>query len=64
MRVDFHPDQFNVINSVKDKVVKDTIRNLNHAVDLYDLMEYDEGKLSNSCRKFSWREKKKVLKGL
>ncbi|WP_455538692.1 UV DNA damage repair endonuclease UvsE [Terrisporobacter sp.] len=45
MRIDFHPDQFNVINSVKDKVVDDTIRNLNHAVDLYDLMEYDEGKL-------------------
>lgn len=45
MRVDFHPDQFNVINSVKDKVIEDTIRNLNHAVDLYDLMEYDEGKL-------------------
>lgn len=40
-----HPDQFNVINSVKDKVIEDTIRNLNHAVDLYDLMEYDEGKL-------------------
>lgn len=40
-----HQDQFNVINSVKDKVIEDTIRNLNHAVDLYDLMEYDEGKL-------------------
>lgn len=45
MRVDFHPDQFNVINSVKEKVVEDTIRNLNHAVDLYDLMDYKEGKL-------------------
>lgn len=45
MRVDFHPDQFNVINSVKDKVVKDTIRNLNHAVDLFELMDYKEGKL-------------------
>lgn len=45
MRIDFHPDQFNVINSIKDKVVKDTIRNLNHAVDLYDLMDYKEGKL-------------------
>lgn len=40
-----HQDQFNVINSVKDKVIEDTIRNLNHEVDLYDLMEYDEGKL-------------------
>lgn len=45
MRIDFHPDQFNVINSVKDKVVQDTIRNLNHAVDLYDLMDYEQGKL-------------------
>ena len=45
MRVDFHPDQFNVINSIKDKVVEDTIRNLNHAVDLYDSMDYDDGKL-------------------
>lgn len=45
MRVDFHPDQFNVINSVKDKVVEDTIRNLNHAIDLYDLMDYKDGKL-------------------
>ena len=45
MRVDFHPDQFNVINSVKDKVVEDTIRNLNHAIDLYNLMDYKEGKL-------------------
>ena len=45
MRIDFHPDQFNVINSVKENVVQDTIRNLNHAVDLYDLMEYEDGKL-------------------
>lgn len=45
MRVDFHPDQFNVINSVKEKVVEDTIRNLNHAIDLYNLMDYKEGKL-------------------
>ena len=45
MRLDAHPDQFNVINSVKEKVVEDTIRNLNHAVDLFELMNYDEGKL-------------------
>ena len=45
MRVDFHPDQFNVINSIKENVVKDTIRNLSHAVDLYDFMDYKEGKL-------------------
>lgn len=45
MRIDFHPDQFNVINSVKENVIQDTMRNLNHAVDLYDLMNYEEGKL-------------------
>lgn len=45
MRLDAHPDQFNVINSVKDNVVEDTLRNLNHAVDLFDLMKYDDGKL-------------------
>lgn len=45
MRVDFHPDQFNVINSVKEKVVEDTLRNLNHAVHLYELMDYPQGKL-------------------
>ena len=45
MRIDFHPDQFNVVNSIKENVVKDTLRNLNHAVDVYDLMDYDDGKL-------------------
>lgn len=45
MRVDAHPDQFNVINSIKENVVQDTIRNLNHAVDLFELMDYKEGKL-------------------
>lgn len=45
MRIDFHPDQFNVINSVKENVIQDTMRNLNHAIDLYDLMNYEEGKL-------------------
>ena len=45
MRVDFHPDQFNVINSVKENVVQDTTRNLNHAVDLFNFMDYDDGKL-------------------
>ena len=45
MRLDAHPDQFNVINSVKDNVVQDTLRNLNHAVDLFELMKYDAGKL-------------------
>lgn len=45
MRLDAHPDQFNVINSVKQKVVEDTIRNLNHAVDLFEIMDYEKGKL-------------------
>lgn len=45
MRVDLHPDQFNVINSVKEDVVKSTLLNLNTAVDIFELINYDEGKL-------------------
>ncbi|WP_042273128.1 UV DNA damage repair endonuclease UvsE [[Clostridium] dakarense] len=45
MRVDFHPDQFNVINSDKDNVVKNTIRNLNEKVDIFEELNYKEGKM-------------------
>lgn len=45
MRVDFHPDQFNVINSAKKNVVESTLVNLNTAVDILDLLNYKEGKL-------------------
>ncbi|MGL5314537.1 MAG: UV DNA damage repair endonuclease UvsE [Peptostreptococcaceae bacterium] len=45
MRVDAHPDQFNVINSDKETVVENTIRTLNMQVDLFEAMKYDEGKM-------------------
>lgn len=45
MRVDLHPDQFNVINSLREDVVKSTLVNLNTAVDIFELINYDEGKL-------------------
>lgn len=45
MRVDAHPDQFNVINSDKETVVENTIRTLNMQVNLFEAMEYDEGKM-------------------
>lgn len=45
MRVDSHPDQFNVINSDKESVVQNTIRNLNMHVDLFEAMDYPEGKM-------------------
>lgn len=45
MRVDIHPDQFNVINSDKESVVENTIRNLNMQVDLFEAIKCDEGKM-------------------
>lgn len=45
MRVDTHPDQFNVINSDRDSVVENTIRTLNSQVDLFEDINYDNGKL-------------------
>lgn len=45
MRVDFHPDQFNVINSARDSVVESTIVNLNHHVDILDAIDCKDGKL-------------------
>lgn len=45
MRVDTHPDQFNVINSDRDSVVENTIRTLNAQVDLFEDINYDNGKL-------------------
>ena len=45
MRVDAHPDQFNVINSDKENVVKNTLRNLNMHVDIFEALDYKEGKL-------------------
>lgn len=45
MRVDAHPDQFNVINSQRQDVVENTIRNLNIQVDLFDAMNIKDGKM-------------------
>lgn len=45
MRVDAHPDQFNVVNSDKENVVKNTLRNLNMHVDIFEALDYKEGKL-------------------
>ncbi len=45
MRVDAHPDQFNVLNSVNPEVVKSTIQTLEHQLDLFRLFELEAGKL-------------------
>lgn len=45
MRADTHPDQFNVINSVDDNVVENTVRNLWIHVNLFKDMEYSPGKM-------------------
>lgn len=45
MRVDTHPDQFNVINSIKDSVVESTIRNLKAQAMLFDDINYKVGKM-------------------
>ena len=45
LRVDAHPDQFNVINSDKESVVENTLTNLNMQVDLFEAMNYEDGKM-------------------
>lgn len=45
MRVDTHPDQFNVINSKREEVVEATKRNLQFHVDLFEDMDYPLGKM-------------------
>jgi UV DNA damage endonuclease len=45
MRVDTHPDEFNVINSNNLKVVKNTIINLTRQVEWFEDMNYKEGKM-------------------
>lgn len=44
-RVDTHPNEFNVINSVNDSTVKNTIRNLLFHVNLFDDLNYKNGKM-------------------
>ena len=41
LRVDAHPDQFNVINSDRDSVVQATINNLKVQKRIFDAMKYD-----------------------
>lgn len=45
MRVDTHPDQFNVINSVDENVVENTKRNLYFHANLFKDMDYPLGKM-------------------
>ena len=43
--MDAHPDQFNVINSDRESVVENTLRNLNMQVNLFEAMNYKDGKM-------------------
>lgn len=45
MRVDTHPDEFNVINSASPKVVENTLINLSRQVEWFEDMNYKEGKM-------------------
>ncbi len=45
MRVDTHPDEFNVINSANPKVVENTIINLSRQVEWFKDMNYKAGKM-------------------
>jgi UV DNA damage endonuclease len=45
IRVDTHPDQYNVINSVKENVVENTKKNLMTHVDLFNDLGYELGKM-------------------
>lgn len=45
MRVDTHPDEFNVVNSNNPKVVENTIINLSRQVEWFEDMEYKDGKM-------------------
>lgn len=45
MRVDTHPDQFNVINSINPKVVENSTINLIRQVEWFEDFGYEEGKL-------------------
>jgi len=45
LRVDTHPDEFNVINSAKPQVVQNTIRNLLFHSNFFEDIDYPEGKM-------------------
>jgi UV DNA damage endonuclease len=45
MRVDTHPDEFNVVNSIREDVVISTERNLWNHVHFFEDMDYPDGKM-------------------
>ena len=45
MRVDTHPDQFNVLNSTNDEIVNNTINNLMRQVEWFQDLNYPNGKM-------------------
>jgi UV DNA damage endonuclease len=45
MRVDTHPDQFNVLNSVNYEVVENSIKNLMCQVEWFEDLNYPDGKM-------------------
>ena len=45
MRVDTHPDEFNVINSINNQVVQNTIRNLLVQSQWFDYLNFPKGKM-------------------
>ena len=45
MRIDSHPDHFNVINSTRESVIQSTLVNLNNSVDIFELLNYELGKM-------------------
>lgn len=45
MRVDTHPDEFNVVNSIRENVVISTERNLWNHVHFFEDMDYPDGKM-------------------
>lgn len=45
MRIDAHPDQFNVLNSVNEPVIESSIRTLEHQLHLFDLFDISHGKM-------------------
>ena len=45
MRVDSHPDEFNVINSANTNVVENTLINLSRQVEWFEDMNYKDGKM-------------------
>lgn len=45
LRVDTHPDEFNVLNSLREEVVQSTIRNLWSHIHLFEDIKYPNGKM-------------------